>query len=64
MVELKNRRLQARFWIASGWPTIRPEPFTSDHPKRQLEQIAEWLYGRALVMASSQFTIAACIAIR
>jgi hypothetical protein len=44
----------------------QPKAFSTSQrlPKRQLEQIAEWLYGRALVMASSQFTIAACIAIR
>jgi hypothetical protein len=45
--------------IVEESPLISPQP-----PKTQLEQIAEWLYGRALVMASSQFTIAACIAIR
>jgi hypothetical protein len=35
-----------------------------DHPKGSLSRIVECLYGRGLVMASSQFTIAACIAIR
>jgi hypothetical protein len=33
-------------------------------PKGSSIRFAEWPYGRALVMASSQFTIAACIAIR